>query len=66
MLAELGLVELAADPIAVRVPSAAARTELERSSAFLAYERRLLVDGLAYLDQPAVADAHVPAVAVAA
>ncbi len=65
VLAELGLVELAADPIAVRVPPAAARTELERSSAFLAYERRLR-DGLAYLDQPAVADAPVPAVAVAA
>jgi single-stranded-DNA-specific exonuclease len=65
VLSELGLIALADEPIVVTVPTAPARTELERSPAFRAYASRLQ-DGLAYLDEPARAAAPLPAaVAVA-
>ena len=69
VLSELGLIALAAEPLAVTVPAPAGRTELERSAAFRAYAARL-ADGLAHLDAPdrehapAAAPAE-PAVAVA-
>jgi hypothetical protein len=63
VLSELGLIALAADPLAVTVPQAAGRTELERSPAFRAYSQRLR-DGLAFLDEPdAVETLLVPAAA---
>jgi single-stranded-DNA-specific exonuclease len=52
VLAELDLVALDAPALAVTVPPAAGRTDLERSPAFRAYARRL-GDGLAYLAAPA-------------
>jgi single-stranded-DNA-specific exonuclease len=55
VLAELGLVEVQREPLGVAVPPAPARTELEHSAAFMAYRRRL-EDGIAWLQDPALAD----------
>jgi hypothetical protein len=63
VLSELGLVSLQAEPLAVAVPAAATRTELERSPAFRAYTARLGA-GLEYLDQQR--QTSEPSVAVAA
>jgi len=49
VLAELDLVAVDAEPLAVTVPAPAGRTDLERSPAFRGYAARL-ADGLAYLD----------------
>jgi len=49
VLAELDLVAVDAEPLAVTVPAPAGRTDLERSPAFRAYAARL-ADGLAYLE----------------
>ena len=65
VLSELGLVELATAPLAVGVPPARGRTELERSEAFLAYAARLR-DGLGHLAQPAPAEVPRPAAVAAA
>jgi len=51
VLAELELVELGTAPLAVRLPRAPARTDLERSPAFRAYEQRLHA-GLEHLGAP--------------
>jgi single-stranded-DNA-specific exonuclease len=59
VLAELELIELEREPLAVRVPPPAGRTELDRSPAFNAYAERLAA-GLAHLDAP-----RVPAAAAA-
>jgi single-stranded-DNA-specific exonuclease len=63
VLAELELIELGAAPLAVRLPAAPARTELERSAAFRAYRQRLDT-GLEHLDAPR--RAAEPAAAAAA
>ncbi len=65
VLSELGLVELATAPLAVGVPPARGRTELERSDAFVAYAARLR-DGLGHLAQPVPAEVPRPAAAAAA
>jgi single-stranded-DNA-specific exonuclease len=49
VLAELGLVNVAPEPLAITVP-APARTELDRSPAYREYARRLQA-GLAFLDE---------------
>jgi hypothetical protein len=50
ILAELGLVEVARDPLRAQIVPAAQRTELDRSAAFRAYQRRL-EDGMANLQE---------------
>jgi single-stranded-DNA-specific exonuclease len=50
-LAELGLVHVTQEPLRVTVAADPPRTELERSDAFRAYQRRLR-DGMALLDDP--------------
>ena len=60
VLAELDLIVLDAEPLAVTVPPVVRRTELERSAAFRAYARRL-ADGLAYLAAPVRAPAPAAA-----
>jgi single-stranded-DNA-specific exonuclease len=62
VLAELGLARVDAAPLAVRLPDAPARTELERSPAFRAYALRL-ADGLAELADPVAAPAGSPSAA---
>jgi single-stranded-DNA-specific exonuclease len=52
VLSELGLVQLTTAPLAVSVPPATTRTELQRSPAFRAYAERHR-DGLAFLAEPA-------------
>jgi single-stranded-DNA-specific exonuclease len=65
VLSELGLIALETEPLAVTVPAAAARTELERSPAFRAYSERLS-DGLAHLEEAERTGDRLPAaVAVA-
>ena len=67
VLSELGLIELRTDPLAVQVPPAAGRTELERSAAFCAYAERHR-EGLAFLaaaDRAAETRPATPEVAVA-
>jgi single-stranded-DNA-specific exonuclease len=63
VLAELELIELGTAPLAIRLPAAPARTELERSAAFRAYRQRLDT-GLEHLDAPR--RAAEPAAAAAA
>ncbi len=65
VLDELGLIVLEQSPLAVAVPPAAVRTELERSAAFRAYAARL-ADGLAQLETPDRAPARREPAAVAA
>ena len=67
VLAELGLIELEAEPLTVTAPAPAGRTELERSATFRACAAQL-ADGLAHLDRPdrEPAPSRAPAVAAAA
>jgi hypothetical protein len=65
VLSELGLIALRTAPLAVTVPAAPARTELERSPAFGAYCERL-ADGLAQLAESEPAAQPAPAAAAVA
>ena len=65
VLSELGLILLDVEPLAVAVPTAVARTDLELSPAFRAYSERLR-DGLAYLEESHFDRTERPAAAVAA